>query len=96
MIFCCINLFFCCINLIIIYLFIFYVLSFLVSLFTDFEFLARLLVKEVPQVTQDISEVTLIDDVISHDMFIGHVFVYLAEDCFGLTYFLFSVAGYQK
>ncbi|XP_044162814.1 dihydroxyacetone phosphate acyltransferase-like isoform X1 [Acropora millepora] len=28
----------------------------LVPLFTDFEFLARLLVKEVPQVTQDISE----------------------------------------
>lgn len=63
----------CCIKLIIIYLFIFYPLSFLVPLFTDFEFLARLLVKEVPQVTQDISEVALIDDVISHDMLMRHV-----------------------
>lgn len=86
----------CCIKLIIIYLFIFYLLSFLVPLFTDFEFLARLLVKEVPQVTQDISEVALINGVITHDMLMRHVFVYLPEDCFGVLYFLFPVAGCQK
>lgn len=85
----------CCIKLIIIYLF-FFTPCLLVPLFTDFEFLARLLVKEVPQVTQDISEVALINGVITHDMLMRHVFVYLPEDCFGVLYFLFPVAGCQK
>ena len=79
-----------------IYLFLCWFFSFLVQLFTDFEFLARLLVKEVPQVTQDISEVPVIVTVISYDMLMGHLFIYLPEDCFGVIYFSFPVAGCQK
>ena len=64
--------------------------SFLVQLFTDFEFLARLLVKEVPQVTQDISEVPVIVTVMSYDMLMGHLLVYVARGLFWCDLFLLS------